>query len=356
MFENVTYEDILQRMLDRVPDTMDKREGSVIYDALAPAAIEFMNLFMAYDMVLKESYADTASLEYLIRKAKERGIVQKEATSAILKAIATPTDIVIQLGSRFSLNLLNYVVTEQTAPGEYTIQCETPGSEANSYFGSMIPIDYVTGLETIEATELLIPGEDEEDVESLRERYFESISSQAFGGNIADYKEKTIEIAGVGGVKVTPTWAGGGTVKLTIIDSTFGVPSAELVNNVQQIIDPRDWSGEGFGLAPIGHRVTVVAATGVTIDIAAEITYKSGWSWSACASYIFEAVDNFLLSLSKKWDSSEEIIVRISQLEAEILKCDGVLDVAGTTLNGSATNLHLAENEIPIRGSVNGNE
>ena len=36
MYENITYESILQRMLDRIPDDMDKREGAVIYDALAP--------------------------------------------------------------------------------------------------------------------------------------------------------------------------------------------------------------------------------------------------------------------------------------------------------------------------------
>lgn len=40
MYENITYEVILNRMLDRVPDYMDKREGSVIYDAMAPAAVE----------------------------------------------------------------------------------------------------------------------------------------------------------------------------------------------------------------------------------------------------------------------------------------------------------------------------
>ena len=38
MYEDMTYEHILQGMLNRVPDDIDKREGSVIYDALAPAA------------------------------------------------------------------------------------------------------------------------------------------------------------------------------------------------------------------------------------------------------------------------------------------------------------------------------
>ena len=39
MSETITYEEILKRMLDRVPSGLDKREGSVIYDALAPAAV-----------------------------------------------------------------------------------------------------------------------------------------------------------------------------------------------------------------------------------------------------------------------------------------------------------------------------
>lgn len=47
MFETNTYEAILQRLLDRIPDTMDKREGAVIYDALAPAAIELNLAYVA---------------------------------------------------------------------------------------------------------------------------------------------------------------------------------------------------------------------------------------------------------------------------------------------------------------------
>lgn len=34
----MTYEELLQAMLDRVPSNVDKREGSIIYDALAPCA------------------------------------------------------------------------------------------------------------------------------------------------------------------------------------------------------------------------------------------------------------------------------------------------------------------------------
>ena len=34
----MTYEELLRAMLDKVPNDVDKREGSVIYDALAPCA------------------------------------------------------------------------------------------------------------------------------------------------------------------------------------------------------------------------------------------------------------------------------------------------------------------------------
>ena len=68
MFENVTFEAILEAMLDRVPNTLDKREGSIIYDALAPAAAELQNAYIALDMVLNEGFADTASWQFLVRR------------------------------------------------------------------------------------------------------------------------------------------------------------------------------------------------------------------------------------------------------------------------------------------------
>ncbi len=44
MYEDITYEMLLQRMLARVPAKMDKREGSVIWDTHSPAAIELQIL------------------------------------------------------------------------------------------------------------------------------------------------------------------------------------------------------------------------------------------------------------------------------------------------------------------------
>ena len=360
MYENITYESILERMLERVPNTFDKREGSVIYDALAPAALELQNMYIELDNVLNESFADTATLPYLVRRAAEKGINQFPATSAILKVISTPSTIEIPIGSRFSLNELNYVITEKITDGEYTIQCETPGVVGNSQFGNIIPIDYIQGLETIEITEVLIPGQDEEDVEELRSRYMNSMTSNAYGGNIADYKEKVGTLKGVGGLKVIPVWNGGGTVKIVFVNTEFDVPSPELVANIQEQVDPSGNSGKGYGIAPIGHVVTVEGVTAVKIDIVTEIFYDEDWSWETSASEILKAIDDYFLELSKEWDDTNKLVVRISQIESRILNCEGVTDVTGTTLKIGETitskNLTLGEYEIPTRGLINGNK
>lgn len=355
MYENITFELIMERMLAKVPSIMDKREGSVIWDALAPAALELQHLYIELDTVLNQTFADTASLYYLAKRAAERGIMQNLATKAILQGEFTPTNLELPIGTRFSCDTLNYVITEKVTDGTYKMMCETAGTQGNLHFGILIPIDYIAGLETAELTELLIPAEDDEDVESLRKRYFDSMTSQAYGGNIADYKEKTNSIDGVGGIKVTPVWNGGGTVKLTIIDSTFNVPSDELIELVQNEADPIGHSGNGLGFAPIGHVVTVVGVQSKTVDIVTNIVYQSGWNWESTKTYILDAIDQYFHSLSEVWDENENLIVRISQLESKILACEGVLDISGTTLNGSASNLSLASDEIPTRGTVNGN-
>lgn len=156
-YENMTYEFILNRMLDRIPNSMDKREGSILYDAIAPAAIELANLYLEFDNVLNETFADTASRYYLIKRAEERGLTPKPATYAIVQGTFTPIALDIPIGSRFSGDSLNYEVIEKIENGKYRLRCETLGSMGNQYFGKLIPIDYIDGLQTAEIVEVLIP-------------------------------------------------------------------------------------------------------------------------------------------------------------------------------------------------------
>lgn len=352
MYENVTYENILQRMLDRIPDTLDKREGSIIYDALAPAAVELQNMYIQLDAILNESFADTQTRDYLIKRCAERGVNVEPATFAVRKGEFSPASLGIPIGSRFSLGILNYVVTEKISNGVYKLQCETAGSNGNVESGTLIPIDYIEGLEIATLTEVLIPGEDEEDTEHLRQRYFDSLDSQAFGGNQKDYKEKINALNGVGGVKVYPAWNGGGTVKLVIINSNHELPSSTLIDNVQTAIAPTQNQGVGAGIAPIGHIVTVLGCGKTTVDISTSITCQQGWDWEALKPYAEQAIDKYFKELASEWDVTENLIVRISQIEIRLLNLTGVLDIADTTLNGNAQNLSIDADNIPVRGEV----
>lgn len=351
MYENVTYDIILKRMLDRIPNTFDKREGSVIYDAVAAAAIEIQNWYIQLDVVLNETFADTASRPNLIKRCAERSIPVKSATFAIRQG---EFNIDVPIGSRYSLNKLNYVVTEKIGDGVFKLKCETAGNVGNLESGTLIPIDYVDGLQTATLTDILVPGEDDEATETLRQRYFNSYESQSFGGNIAQYKEKINSLDGVGGVKIKRAWNGGGTVKAVIINSTYDKPSDVLIASVQEAVDPLEHQGEGLGIAPMDHIVTVVGCGETPVNIQTHLSFQEGWNLEAVKPYVESAIDAYFKELSASWEATDKtgLIVRISQIETRILDITGVLDVANTTLNGAAENLSIDVDNIPIRGSV----
>lgn len=352
-YSTMTYENILDRCLSRVSSNVDKREGSIIYDAIAPAAAELAMMYATLSAEMDRAFPDTATDVDLTNKAKERSVFRLPATASVRKALMIGAEVPI--GSRFSGGDVNYVVTAKIKDGEYQVTAEELGNIGNEYSGILFPIDHVNGLTSATLTDVLIYGEDEESNDSLRSRYYDSLNTEAFGGNEADYRAKMEKIAGVGACKVFPVWNGGGTVKLVITDSSGGVPSAELIQSVQQEIDPPGLQGQGKGWAPIGHTVTVQGVTGKTVNVAFKLTFEPGYDWNGVESSVKAAVQAYLSDTIDTWADTEAIVLRISQLDAKILNVTGVLDIANTTLNGAATNLVLASTEIPLLGTVTNN-
>lgn len=360
MFEDKTYEALLQAKLDEVDAKYDKREGSIIYDALAPNSAEDELIYIALEWMYAQQHGETASRENLIKIAYDtRGIVPLEATYAVLKGIF---NVAVDSGTRFSLDDLNYVVTEllDDETHTYKLQCETVGTEGNKYLGTLTAITYVAGLTSAELTEVIVYARDEEDTEVFRQRWRDAFDAKSFGGNKADYKEKIKEIEGVGGVKVerATNAAGeivGGYVRCTVISSNYDVPSTELIDDIQTMVDPEVNQGEGDGLAPIGAVVNIIAVTGVAIDVAAVLTYDTGYAFEAVESKLQAAIDNYFQELSKAWENDTSgLIVRIARVESALLDVEGVLDIADTTLNGNSENIVLDIYSIPVRGDVNG--
>lgn len=353
---DITYEDLLAQKLAGVDPTLDTREGtSIIYNATAANSVETIQMLISLKNMVDLVFADTAPREYLIRRAAERSLKPYEATYAKRRGVF---NIDVPIGSRFSLDELNYEVVEQINAGEFILECETAGNIGNLFSGPIIPIEYIDGLTSAELTEVLIPGEDEEETEVFRTRYFNSFESTAFGGNRKDYKDKVSALQGVGGVRVYRAWNGGGTVKLVIINSQYEKPSTALVNDVQQAVDPLDSQGEGIGIAPIDHIATAFAVDETIIDITLNITYQSGWAWADIEANVQKVIDDYFKELAKEWAESEDdnvgVVIRVSQIETRLLGVAGVLDVENTQLNGSTSNILVDEESIPKRGVVSG--
>ncbi len=406
MFEGYSFDTLMDRMLSNVSDRFDKREGSVIYDALAPAALELSRFYISLDMVLDEVFADSASYHYLIKRAAERGIYPEEETCAICRMEVLPVDTAVSIGDRFHLGGLNYTVSSviDAGAGVYQLECETPGTIGNQQLGELLPVETsndINNMETAKITEILVPGEEEEDVETFRGRYFASLSSDAFGGNKTDYKEKVNSINGIGGCKVTRAWESGfnpssmipgqavsgwfsrqsvqtlgeetyswlekvynaavqkllttgGTVKVVVINSEYKPPSSALVKIVQDTLDPVTSAGEGDGIAPVGHVVNVTGVRGVPVNVSAVITYMQGFSFETLKASIQEMLDNYFWELSQSWADEDRIVVRTGEIESRLLKLEGISDVTDVTLDGPDRNLVLDSDAIPVRGDISG--
>lgn len=338
MFEHITHENILNDALNEVDNNVDKREGAIIFDAISPHAKQLYELYFTMDGMIKEMFGDTASREFLIKLSKDRGITPNLATQAIRKG---EFNINVPIGSRFSLDALNFVVTEKISESIYKLKCETEGIVGNYDFGSLIPIDYIDGLQTAILSDVLIPGEDEEPTESLRKRYLESFDALAYGGNRKDYKDKVHNLQGVGGVKMYRVREGIYNVKIVVMDAQYQKPSSVMLENLQTAIDPEVNQGEGLGIAPIGHIVKVEGVNEITVDFTFNITFDIGYDWALLELDIQKMIDDYFLDLKKNWEDNTQIIIRIAQIESRALAINGVLDIQDTLINGKDENLAI---------------
>lgn len=350
MYEGVTYDKLVKGMLDtalaETSTALDTREGSMLWYGVAPAAVELNNLYIQLDWVLDQSFADTATRPYLIRRAAERGMAPYAATPSVIRAKVTPTGFQLPLGSRFSLGEVNFAVTEAEGTDFYQLTCETAGEAGNTLGGNLVPIEYIPGLQSVTVTGLLVPGDDEEETEHFRQRYIESFSSMAYGGNIAQYKEWVAMQDGVGPCRITPVWAGGGSVKVELLDSTGEIPSDELISRVQTALDPTQNHGEGVGLAPIGHTVTVAAPQADEIDLSAGLL--AGIDTAAAKANAEAAARQYLLELREKWED-EDAVVRYSGMMAALSGAEGIIDVSNLLINGGTANVSC--DGVPVEGT-----
>lgn len=363
---NQTFQAIIQRMLARVPNTYDKRDTSPIPTALGPAAWALEGFYLVLSQVQQQGYIQTATGANLDMLSVLAGVTRSQASPAVRLGVF---NMAVPLGSRFSTvngaDSINFIVTAaaDTGANQYQLTAETPGSIGNDYTGPILPISTIPGLTSAQITDILVPGEDTETDDDLRERIISALNEKPYGGNMANYREWCLDISGVGSVQIWPTWNGGGTVKLSILGADFLPASTVLQETVQNAIDPPPGQGLGLGLAPIGATVTVTTPETVTVDISATLTLAPGSTVEQIKPLVESAIQTYFLDTRKAWStplSSASVEynadIFVARVTAAILSVSGVLNATGVTLNGAAQDLTLTqsgtEQQVAIMGGV----
>lgn len=366
-FEKFDYSYYLDSVLERVPDGVDKREGSIIYDAVAPVAYSFAEMAMQMKQVVLNAYIQSANGSFLDYKAAERGTKREAATNA--RVLAEFTDnkgkpLTIDIEDRFSstgANPIFYTCSKVLSNGQAELTAESLGTEANAVLGQLLPVTPFDNLGKAEIVEVTVPARDIEDDETLRKRLLSSNEIINYGGNVTDYISFTRELEDVAAVQVYPTWQGGGTVRLVILDNTYNAASQSLIDFVQNKIDPQDSPGDGYGIAPIGHTVTVAAPTVRKINISAKIETDSGITVLDVKDTVTEVINKHFESLRKSWDTlagerGYKLTVYRSQLISAIIGVDGVVNVASLLFDNKEEDITLTFSndlqELPVVGMV----
>ena len=364
-FAGKTYRALLETMLARVPNSLDKREGSMIQTALGAGAYSLEDFYLDLAKVQAGGAIQTAVGEDLDNLSVLGNVTRYPASPAVRLGVFNLETIPI--GARFSTmdggDSVNFTVTSQVSPGQYRLTCETAGAIGNSYTGPILPITVIPGLTSAQITDILVPGDDTETDEPLRERIIDALRERPFGGNVADYKRVVREIDGVGDLQVYPTWDGGGTVKLSIIGADWMPASEQLVETVQTTVDPPPNQGLGYGTAPIGAKVTVVAPETVPINVSATVTMRTGYDIEQLRPLVEQAVEDYLLSVRKEWAepdadrlTSYSCWVYLARVISAILQVPGVVNATNVTLNGGTEDLQLIETgltqQVPVLGEV----
>lgn len=349
---------IHERMLKIINDKYDKTRGSFLYDATKPAAIEFE---IKNDEILEvKAKLDVENLfiDELERFINQRtGITRKLATkSTTIVVISGQEGSRIRIGDLVSSETVNFLSLENKIIGpsgliNVFVECNEFGNIGNVPVGAInrFPIT-IPGLISVINEETVANGYEAESDTELRNRYYERIRTPATSGNKYHYLNWAKEVVGVGDARVISLWEGDNTVKVIIIDSNKQPASVDLINKVQEHIDP-NISGLGEGQAPIGAFCTVISAIEKLIDISVTITKDSSYSIEQIKTSIEYEITNYLKSIAFRKN-----LISYAQIGAMILDVEGVLDYSALTINLGIENIIITNEEVGVLGEVIANE
>lgn len=326
--QNQGVDDIHRRMMDNLPDDIDKSELQIPWDFTRPAAIEKAE-FVEFELnqTIQLMFVLWSYGEWLDLHAEKEGLARRAANRASGVLLVTgAAGTAIARGFQFATlaNLAPSVIFEATedvslngipnAQGHVT--AEVPVRAIEGGITGNVPPDTIiqmprpdSGVSAVTNPVAMTGGTPEERDDDLRERVIASIRRGiSFTGNDADYVRWAREVPGVGSVLVDPEWddpnlpenfmwldaAGNrrkaGAVRIFIIDAN-GLPANQQILDAvyDHIVSPGNRLER---LAPIGATLTVAAPAPLYITVAAQVTLDIGEHLDAVKARFSANLDN----------------------------------------------------------------
>ncbi|MFD3272458.1 baseplate J/gp47 family protein [Paenibacillus dendritiformis] len=349
-----TEEVIRDRMLSRLPVSLDRSEGSFPWDVLEPAAIELTQAADWAKEVLRRAFASTTFGPYLDERCAEHGVSRRPAAKARSTdkrirftgkpGAAVPGGYVIATESTESTPALLYRVIHgislaENGEGFTDVEALDAGRSGNVPAGAIRHLsEPVPGITAVTNLTALEGGTDEESDDSLRERFLLKVRTPTGSGNKSDYEQWALSIPGVGGVQVIPLWAGPGTVKVVLLDEARQAASPVIVEQVETFIK---------NVCPIGATVTVAPATEIPIQLSVTVTLAGDLTAEQVQQKIEDGLRNYLKTLA-----FDDPVVRYTRIANIILDIPSVIDYKNLLVNGGEGNIAVALGDVAVLGTV----
>lgn len=392
------------RMLEQIPDDIDKTQGGFVWDMTRPTALELaqMKQFTLPQMLkcISPVYSDGIWLDL---HAQNRGITRHPAVKATgdLKievdfSTSKSNTITVPKGTRvmaqpamgqpgivfetdeeveFALNETSPDKIQNKTVDITAIEAGAGGNVGKGEIAALLtPIEGVVQVSNEDATS---GGIDAEKDESLRSRINDYDKSQgvSFIGSPSDYRrwalETVVDGLQVGTVKVIPAKDEPGLVTLVITDKYGQEQSFKLINAVYKHImgveiredgtEVTDSADSPLRLAPVGARLKIKYPSPLYISIMANLEIDNVTNTNESKDEVLRNIrQSFAKALSLYWiEAAEAAKIKYAEVGALLLRMNGVRNYqdlrvyASNLAAGSLTEDNLLTNTYLLKVPAN---
>ena len=344
MFETLTVEQIKTDILSRVSN-LDTREGSFANDMVSAVAYRMWEALQSLDAVVPIAFVDETSGDYIDRRCAEFGIVRKPGKKAASVLTITGTDgAIVPEGTVFvtpgGLQFLSgTAATVAGGTAQVAATAAAIGAQYNVLQGTITGLlQSLSGVTAITNAAAAVGGTDQETDAALCARLYDYLQHPATSGNAYHYRQWAMAVDGVGDAKVTPLWAGAGTVKVLVVGNDRGPVDETIVSACSANIEAN---------RPIGATVTVKSAEALAVNVSASVTVDKSTSAAKVQAAFQTALAAYLTGIA--FAKYTLVYTRVGALLQDI---DGVEDYTALTVNGGTANIAIGADQVPVLGGV----